>query len=647
MVAAALSLLVAAALVNEVSAACSNPYTRPAWSDLSSSQKARYVAAARKLYERPTSGQCVDPNTASHRDFTQCHYQYRSDNHGTAYFWPWHRKFTRTYEEALQSVDSSVVLPYMDWHAVSQAPHLSDVWDDAYFGPNGDVSNGHCVTEGTFGGTTVTFLDGSSVVSHCFQRIWSPGPERMNALYSSDSVMAMLNKENFWTVSQSVEGGPHALVHNTIGGEMSYMYSAADPIFFLHHAYIDHLWWYWQTTCPSWANNFAPSSVGSSSHVLTPYSEHVTDVMSTLDGPFCYTYSRKGSDKALSNCPAQASTPTTEGSSGAAKTSPAVSAATGAASGSGASGSGSSGGSSGSTGSSGTGSTGSSTGSSGTGSTDSSSGSSGTGSTGSSSGSSGSGSSGSSGSGTSVSGGSSTSTTGASSAATTGTAYWLQNFIADLAPGISTTLHRRASIGDGAFFNGTDLDNSTNSDPVLPIDLATNTTLPALNQTVSINGTQLTIEKNDTVIPGTNNVTISIPIVNGTVALNTVAADVDAVTLATKFIPDDYEDEYVPKNFTGYIAYYQTPKKTVKTAKEYEAAKAKGETDVVLVLAKNDTTDKDNLRHIESIPLSFIQMNNLDVAMVRYIETFANTLVDVINITPDYTSPDALKYLKK
>ncbi|KAI8806109.1 hypothetical protein BJ742DRAFT_817564, partial [Cladochytrium replicatum] len=240
-----------------------------------------------------------------------------------------------------------------------------------------------------------------------------------------------------------------------------------------------------------------------------------------------------------------------------------------------------------------------------------------------------------------------TTTSNHPSNATTQHATWLQHFIIDLAPGV-TKLGRRSDVGVGVFFNSTEIPglNQTASNnnivlsdtPVIPV---TNTTL---NHTILINGTEHPIEKDTTVIPGTN-VTVALPVVNGTVALNCVAPAPSDAKLATKYIPEDYEDDYVPRSFTGYIAVYKSPKKTVKTAKEYEAAKEKGDKDVVLVLDKNDNTDQENLRHVTNIPLDYIKMMNLDVATVRYMETYANTLVDVINMTPGYTSPDALKNL--
>jgi hypothetical protein len=42
------------------------------------------------------------------------------------------------------------------------------------------------------------------------------------------------------------EAGPHMLVHGIVGGQMDTHYSAADPLFYLHHSNVDRLYCMWQ-----------------------------------------------------------------------------------------------------------------------------------------------------------------------------------------------------------------------------------------------------------------------------------------------------------------------------------------------------------------------------------------------------------------
>ncbi|KAI8806114.1 hypothetical protein BJ742DRAFT_740718 [Cladochytrium replicatum] len=560
-----------------VAAQCSNPTVRQSWSSLSLEQKERYVAAARELYARPPSGQCVDPKTASHGDFTQCHWTFQKDNHGTFYFWPWHRRFIRTYELALQSVDSSVVLPYMDWHEVSQALHTSDIWNIEYFGANGEDTDDRCVTQGTFANLNVTYTDNGTKFTHCLGRKWSGGSAKINPVYPSDAVMAMLNSGDFSKVSPSVEGGPHAAVHNGIGGDMAFMYSTADPVFFLHHGYVDRLWWYWQTSCPAWARNFNGTGADSD-HVLRPYTETVSDVFSTTDGPFCYRYTKSPGDKALSNCGASAGDPigggesvgtTTTTTGGAAATSTASASKT-----------------------------------------------------------------------TSAAGASATNRAGSGGAIVahgdTHDTAWLGNMFVGLAPGLHHVQKRAIMLLE-------DIKAASATDDSGSVSMSKSGVVLNLQRSVKLlDGSWKLMDKVKTQNPASN-VTVHLPLLDGKIALSTVAMDMDDIVLPTKHITAEYEDDLIPLSFVGDIAYYPAPTSTVSNATAYKAMLAAGlEGSAALVLEDGDDEDEENLRHITSLPKEWIEMNGMDVAWVRRIEAFTNALVDAVNSVPEYTAPDAI-----
>merc|ERR1712216_396374 len=59
----------------------------------------------------------------------------------------------------------------------------------------------------------------------------------------------------FEAMSRYLENGIHGQIHGAIGGNsghawghMTSLYSPYDPIFFLHHGFIDFLWSQWQDT---------------------------------------------------------------------------------------------------------------------------------------------------------------------------------------------------------------------------------------------------------------------------------------------------------------------------------------------------------------------------------------------------------------
>jgi Common central domain of tyrosinase len=64
-------------------------------------------------------------------------------------------------------------------------------------------------------------------------------------LPSAISVHKVLNASDFKTFSDELQDGPHNQVHRWVGGTMATASSPADPLFWLHHAFVDRLWVAW------------------------------------------------------------------------------------------------------------------------------------------------------------------------------------------------------------------------------------------------------------------------------------------------------------------------------------------------------------------------------------------------------------------
>jgi tyrosinase len=101
--------------------------------------------------------------------------------------------------------------------------------------------------------------------------------------------------------------GVHTGGHFTIGGDPGgdLFASPADPMFFLHHAMIDRVWWAWQNQDLSkrrdaiggtlTVNNMPPSRNATLDDTITMGFVGVPELKireatSTTDGPFCYVY---------------------------------------------------------------------------------------------------------------------------------------------------------------------------------------------------------------------------------------------------------------------------------------------------------------------------------------------------------------------
>jgi hypothetical protein len=110
----------------------------------------------------------------------------------------------------------------------------------------------------------------------------------------------MIATTNFEVFSQSIEGTPHSTPHNMIGGDMATMVSPNDPIFWLHHCFIDKIWHDWQTMSADRATAYSGSNFGgapaSPSDGLPQYpGTTVSSVLDTQGDEICVQYEGSGS----------------------------------------------------------------------------------------------------------------------------------------------------------------------------------------------------------------------------------------------------------------------------------------------------------------------------------------------------------------
>ncbi|KAK0201220.1 hypothetical protein DFS33DRAFT_1387153 [Desarmillaria ectypa] len=95
--------------------------------------------------------------------------------------------------------------------------------------------------------------------------------------------------------------GLHQVGHKAIGGEMGIvMTSPKDPMFWMHHGYVDHLWWKWQGVNETGINDLEGIGYESQREPDTGYvvqlpfdilpNVTVADMLDTEGGFLCYTY---------------------------------------------------------------------------------------------------------------------------------------------------------------------------------------------------------------------------------------------------------------------------------------------------------------------------------------------------------------------
>lgn len=233
---------------------------------LTPAERARYVAAVLAIKADGTYDR-----------FVAEHVTFMSGAHRGPAFLPWHREYLRRFELELQRVDPQVTLPYWNW-TVDNLP-TSSIWDPAFLGGNGRPSDGR-VMDGPFAYATGnwTLVEGDAADLPDLRRRFGlsasslPSPADLtNALAESVYDVAPWNLLSSSGFRNRVEGwisGPqmHNRIHVWVGGSMLPMSSPNDPVFFLHHCFVDKVWADWQAAHPGLA--YVPTSGAPAGHNL-------------------------------------------------------------------------------------------------------------------------------------------------------------------------------------------------------------------------------------------------------------------------------------------------------------------------------------------------------------------------------------------
>ncbi|WP_432055440.1 tyrosinase family protein [Streptomyces sp. bgisy022] len=235
-------------------------YTRKNVTALTRTEKRRFVDALLAVKRR-----------GEYDEFVRMHIEYYTADgerglraaHMAPSFLPWHRRFLLDLENALRRVDDSVTVPYWDWTR-DRSPD-GPPWTDDLLGGNGRRSDRR-VTTGPFafaGGnwTLRENVTDENYLTRDLGRSRDPIdlPTRADleaALkdpvydappWDSTATKGFRNKLEGWGSGRgSVSWRNHNRVHRWVGGAMVGGASVNDPVFWLHHAFIDLQWSRWQ-----------------------------------------------------------------------------------------------------------------------------------------------------------------------------------------------------------------------------------------------------------------------------------------------------------------------------------------------------------------------------------------------------------------
>ncbi len=130
-------------------------------------------------------------------------------------FFAWHRMQMLEVERAMQAIDPNISIPW--WNSSTDQSTTSPVWAAGFMGQ--------------------------------FNTAWALNRNlgRNGPLPTPTVVSTVQSNSDFLVYSNDMErGDTHRGAHVWIGGAMSTPLSPRDPVFYLHHAYIDKLWADWE-----------------------------------------------------------------------------------------------------------------------------------------------------------------------------------------------------------------------------------------------------------------------------------------------------------------------------------------------------------------------------------------------------------------
>ena len=198
------------------------------------------------------------------------------------FFFPFHRWFLLQVENLLRRINCSVTIPYWDWSAEADRWKDSVVWDSKCgFGGDGNSSQVFHIS-GPFGNL----------------RWKPPGIEAITRLFSDKDLPSIqqvceiqeIGADEYERWHNKTEKNLHNTFHCRIGGDdisgtMCSDMAANDPVFFLHHGFIDHLWSDWQKK----GREYLEHEAFSRNTAIMPISNHTSpsQVYNLLKQPGC------------------------------------------------------------------------------------------------------------------------------------------------------------------------------------------------------------------------------------------------------------------------------------------------------------------------------------------------------------------------
>ncbi|KAI1794064.1 Di-copper centre-containing protein [Ganoderma leucocontextum] len=340
-------------------AECTSPSVRKEWRTLSTDEKAAWIAAVNCLASLPhdpnlaptvdrsiSNIPAVNESGSYWDDLVYIHMDLNVKIHSTGLFLPWHRWYVAMVESAMKTkCGFTGAVPYWDWSIdsadVKNSPLFLDSDPVSGLGGWGDPAKDIQVQDGGFRNLQLAYPAPHTLRRNFTLQPWLAFAD--NVIMTDPAMQANLSftpaevqKMVEWTPGDfpgmqfymERPEGPHGSVHEILGGDLAGYcpadapanctrgqptFSANEPIFQMHHAMVDKVWYDWQNANSTnfWAfqggsvqnltslqaladypNGMAPYVYLNSTLPADGLFDEVTiyDAMNTTGGFLCYVY---------------------------------------------------------------------------------------------------------------------------------------------------------------------------------------------------------------------------------------------------------------------------------------------------------------------------------------------------------------------
>ncbi|GAP88085.1 putative amino acid transporter [Rosellinia necatrix] len=224
---------------------CTTKSVRKSWTDLTVAEKQSYLDADLCLMSSPPKSG-IQGATSRWDELQYSHAAQARYIHNVGAFLPFHRYYVTVHDRLIRTeCNYTGPLPY--WDEPSDVGNIAGsplFTEEPGFGGDGTGSD-DCIADGPFADTTLHFKEDLTTSDYCISRALNDRGFNSGTRANAE---ACLQKDNFEDAWECLEGNPHNAGHGGVAGTMvNVLLSPGDPVFYLHHGYLDRVWWEWQS----------------------------------------------------------------------------------------------------------------------------------------------------------------------------------------------------------------------------------------------------------------------------------------------------------------------------------------------------------------------------------------------------------------